>query len=678
MLPEAIIYLTLFGTYLIFGIAYIFWNQDSKDSLTFAKYVFSVDPRLLIAIPIGLVISIIVIVILFLVIVLFSIVALFNFYKLRKTESRRVNIEKEHTDAKYKFESTIDAQKRYEGFDHSMVRIELIERIDQRSLGILKGLAYDNILFVCEEPNLFIEKFIEKNYEDIHSRFLSKHPKGESFQFVIPNSKYFDQPAHLSLEQKIKYNYPSLRKDEREAIINELFTISVYDFTRQLKKDLSIEWEIKPGFIRKVPEKTNNTFSYFELPSDSELEIDKSIWFYLSNLRVKGHNIFFSLVAGQDIEKIGKSGQTADFRFNYEAHKISKEIATSIESLKLIGCEELLIQSILNNLDGYVVKKSNKKNSRGKTLSRLVITKEFQIFLSDYDNAEVKMPALSKALFLFFLRHPEGVLLSHLSDHKSELLEIYQTISFRESFDEATSSINELVNPLSNSVNEKASRIKGAFIKLMAEDVAVAYHITGERGEKKQITLDRSLVIWEIVELEWLFEIDPSSEQIDNQEDAINCHYKQALDFLVKKDFRNAEALLSEIIKLNQNHFEAYRLRAVCQIHLFKYQEAENDNNSAILLSAKPGIAYHNRSEARLMLGKYREALDDITKFLREVDNKNAESYYLRGLIHFELGIVEANQDFVNAKILGHQEASRMLQNCSGPIPKELNLEKML
>ena len=68
------------------------------------------------------------------------------------------------------------------------------------------------------------------------------------------------------------------------------------------------------------------------------------------------------------------------------------------------------------------------------------------------------------------------------------------------------------------------------------------------------------------------------------------------------------------------------------------------------------------------MLGKYQEALDDITKYLKEVDNKCAESYYIRGLIYFEQGSEKAKQDFVNAKKLGHKDASKMLKQCQGKI----------
>jgi hypothetical protein len=55
-------------------------------------------------------------------------------------------------------------------------------------------------------------------------------------------------------------------------------------------------------------------------------------------------------------------------------------------------------------------------------------------------------------------------------------------------------SILELTDPRSNSINEKCSRIKEAFISKINEDLAEHYYVTGNRSSPKGIKLDRSLV----------------------------------------------------------------------------------------------------------------------------------------------------------------------------------------
>ena len=54
---------------------------------------------------------------------------------------------------------------------------------------------------------------------------------------------------------------------------------------------------------------------------------------------------------------------------------------------------------------------------------------EFKIYLPDYKNVEIKMTTLPKALYILFLRHPEGIILKQLSDFEPELMKIYQIIS---------------------------------------------------------------------------------------------------------------------------------------------------------------------------------------------------------------------------------------------------------
>jgi len=107
---------------------------------------------------------------------------------------------------------------------------------------------------------------------------------------------------------------------------------------------------------------------------------------------------------------------------------------------------------------------------------------------------EVFIPPLPKSLFILFLRHPEGILFRLLSNYRDELLSIYRNITVHENIDKAKERIKAMTDPLNNSVNEKCSRIRGAFVKVIAEYLAKNYYVTGNRGETKMIILDRTLV----------------------------------------------------------------------------------------------------------------------------------------------------------------------------------------
>ena len=117
--------------------------------------------------------------------------------------------------------------------------------------------------------------------------------------------------------------------------------------------------------------------------------------------------------------------------------------------------------------------------------------------LKDYQNMEIKMTPLPKALFLLYLKHPEGIRFCDLPDYRDELLHIYASFSGRDSMDDIRASIDDLTNPLSNSINEKCSRIRQAFLSKFEDRLARNYYITGPRGEIKKILLPRELVTWE-------------------------------------------------------------------------------------------------------------------------------------------------------------------------------------
>ena len=129
-------------------------------------------------------------------------------------------------------------------------------------------------------------------------------------------------------------------------------------------------------------------------------------------------------------------------------------------------------------------------------LSKLTITKDCSILLADY-NKEIKMEPIVKAVYLLFLKHSEGIVFKHLPDHRKELAEIYQKIKPVGLNERAIRSIEDVTNPLLNSINEKCSRVRAAFLPVVDATLLEQYIITGKSGEIKKVTLPRDLVVWE-------------------------------------------------------------------------------------------------------------------------------------------------------------------------------------
>ena len=130
-------------------------------------------------------------------------------------------------------------------------------------------------------------------------------------------------------------------------------------------------------------------------------------------------------------------------------------------------------------------------------LSRLVITKDCRILLPDYNDMEIKMEPLVKAVYLLFLNHPEGIMFKCLPDYREELAQIYVKLKPYGMSERVIQSIEDVTNPLLNSINEKCARIRGAFVGQLDDHMARHYYIEGLRGEAKKIDLSRNLVVWE-------------------------------------------------------------------------------------------------------------------------------------------------------------------------------------
>lgn len=129
-------------------------------------------------------------------------------------------------------------------------------------------------------------------------------------------------------------------------------------------------------------------------------------------------------------------------------------------------------------------------------LMKLTVSRDYRLFLGE-QWVEVRMEPLVKAVYLLFLRHPEGIIFKSLPDYRQELTKLYSEVRPWGLTDRALQSIEDVTNPMLNSINEKCARIKKAFVGILGSEMAKKYYIKGNRGEPKSIALSRDLVVWE-------------------------------------------------------------------------------------------------------------------------------------------------------------------------------------
>lgn len=173
-------------------------------------------------------------------------------------------------------------------------------------------------------------------------------------------------------------------------------------------------------------------------------------------------------------------------------------IMAIFKGLKLKGESQVFFEEQFKKLENTLPDDIDRRwlhNAEHK-LSTLRITKDYRIFLDDYD-IEIKINPLHKALYFVFLENPDGIYINHLSEHKQQIMDWYLKLSNRKLSESMEKSVDDLCNPMENSVYEKISRIRKEFVSQMNERLAKIYYIDGSITAEKKIKLSRNFVIWE-------------------------------------------------------------------------------------------------------------------------------------------------------------------------------------
>ena len=138
------------------------------------------------------------------------------------------------------------------------------------------------------------------------------------------------------------------------------------------------------------------------------------------------------------------------------------EVKEKVQKLKEYGLSEKEITSLLQT---------------ELPLLKLTVTKKYKLYLGN-ERKEVHMEPLVKAVYLLFLKHPKGIVFKDLPDYRQELTRIYSEVRPWGLTDRAIQSIEDVTNPLLNSINEKCARIKKVFETILDKSMAEHYYVT--------------------------------------------------------------------------------------------------------------------------------------------------------------------------------------------------------
>jgi hypothetical protein len=390
---------------------------------------------------------------------------------------------------------------------------------------IVKNLPFEilpnQVFYLENEYNLFYNDYLERNYDDIKQalslRISSRNNRFSQFVY-LPKLNKKRELSSTGDKIFIQYFIPQLDGFSTESLLEKFEILTTSNFSQYILKSIGFLENIKPGFLRVLKQKTTidspnfYVFQYVEFPDDYSIKMEDFVNGYFENWnnnpKIFIASTIFDFAREETLikEHFPKQQQkevismeldirkTSDILFDIDSHNIDKNVKELIEHIQTKGYNSSLTKIVIKSILDSTNESYKSDLFVEEKLSRIVIDRNHRIFLPDFNNLEISMTPLPKAIFLLFLRHPEGILFKHLIDYKQELSKIYRQISYRETQEEIDKSIAEIVNPLKNSINEKCSRIKEAFVKHFDDSIAKNYYITGERGKEKLIKINRSLV----------------------------------------------------------------------------------------------------------------------------------------------------------------------------------------
>lgn len=319
--------------------------------------------------------------------------------------------------------------------------------------------------------------------------------------------QYYDKVFGGITKEMLEYNFPDLELDVEQ--------LSAASFVQAIREGLGLEIpDLSITFIRYAGKsepslfemEPQDCFSVFDASAPNAHEFMTKALAYIQSLKNIGDSgirfskrddedsVMFSITGYDNDDQIlfresndkyleDSAPPTPDEAFDMEMTKVANDTFAGLRHLIINGYSIDVIEGWLNKLSKR---------------SRVVITDKFKILLPDYQNKEVVMNHLPKALFLFFLKHDRGYAIYQMQDQKKELMDIYQKLTNSNDLETIEKRIDSLVNPDGISFVEKCSLIRKAFDGKVPDRFVEDYYIQGPQGEAKRIKLDRSLVEWRV------------------------------------------------------------------------------------------------------------------------------------------------------------------------------------
>lgn len=363
-----------------------------------------------------------------------------------------------------------------------------------------------------------IQKFAESfgmKYEQFNSPEFSLANKN----LAIPNGTclYFNLTQNTSIDKHLKRNYQRIVEDfsfalqkfvflpkmgishNFEDILNYYIPAFLTDFSQDIIDKR--EWVIAKALCEEFQDENHYIRTYQEILSSigynggvrcgflfcmeqmcQIVEIDPNNFFFNSG------NFYEALILFLK-SKVDFDTDSRDFFGNIKREDVYdgldeetksklKVIQKQLDEIRNSG-QLLLAMPAIRRLMSFSIGEIDEYSLSISNVHIDPVTK--QVFLTDYNNMEIKMSHLTRAVYILFYNNPQGIDLQEIKNYRDELLNIYTEICPFENLDKIRQSIDDIVNLETKSIYTHISRIKSAFMNVIDYEFAKYYIVAGSQ-----------------------------------------------------------------------------------------------------------------------------------------------------------------------------------------------------
>lgn len=311
-----------------------------------------------------------------------------------------------------------------------------------------------NFLDYCYDEDVTAYSKYDVSYILLHRKKLDNTIK-EMVEYSVPHMK------SINLNAELQFLTSSLSEYKKGDGYTD-FSNSYQNLYQTILTNNRYDGSIKTGFIFKYFGDLFvigcNYQNFFSNPRTPLELIVNYITFEESNILSSRHNFERKAIIYDELDD--------------ETKVKVKEIEQKFKDLKDNG-QFLLLLPILKKLMNQYTEELNLDS-----ISKIFIDSEYRITLPYFNNMEVKMSNLTKAIYLLFYENPKGIDLYELPNYRNQLQKLYYEISTFENLDKMNRSIDDVLNINTKAIYTHISRVKAAFLTLMDYEIAKNYIIS--------------------------------------------------------------------------------------------------------------------------------------------------------------------------------------------------------